>query len=66
MKKCLNLKDHALTVDNDGHFRCSCGQWGDGYLGPIGGEYLTRSGITEATILDWHISHANAIVIEIC
>jgi len=58
-------KDHVLTIESDGYWFCSCGQWNGKLLGKIGSEYMNKSGITKETIRRWHSSHANAVVIEI-
>jgi len=57
--------NHVLTIESDGHWFCSCGQWNDKLLGKIGSEYMQKNGITEAVIQRWHSSHSNAIILEI-
>lgn len=56
---------HELTIEPDGYWFCSCGEWNGKLLGKIGSDYTVKHGITEETIRKWHRSHANAIVIEI-
>ena len=55
----MATEDHILTITDDGHWNCSCGQWGDALLGPIG------KNLTEELVRKHHRSHANAIVINL-
>lgn len=54
--------EHILTIEDDGHWYCSCHQWGSRNLGSVHEEYCQRNGITDVIIKEWH---ANAIVIQI-
>ena len=63
--KCHDPKDHTLTIDPDGSWLCSCGQWNDKLLGRIGSDYMLRHGVTEEVIRRWHRSHAKAWVINL-
>jgi hypothetical protein len=57
--------NHALTIEADGHWFCSCGQWNDKLLGRIGSKYMVDNGITEEIVRRWHRSHAHAIVLTL-
>jgi hypothetical protein len=50
-----------LTIEPDGHGQCSCKQWGDGILGPIG----RNPDITEDWVRHRFASHKNAYVIQL-